>query len=145
MNINFIKIYKNAMTPSCATPGSAGYDLYSCLDDDVVIDAGEIAMINTGIAVEIPEGMFGMVCSRSGLAAKYGISVLNSPGIVDADYRGQLKCILINNSRTRFVVEKEMRIAQLVIAKCNQVTWVESDKITDTKRGAGGIGSTGLK
>jgi dUTP pyrophosphatase len=145
MNINFIKTRKDAITPSRATQGSAGYDLYACIDEDIAINAGEIAVIDTGVAIEIPEEMFGMICPRSGLAAKHGISVLNSPGIIDSDYRGELKCILINSSKTRFTIENKMRIAQLIIAQYNKIIWIESDRIADSERGIGGIGSTGLK
>lgn len=144
MNIKFKKLKDNAKVPQVGTEFSAGSDLRACIENPVTIEPGMVSIIDTGIAVEIPEGFFGMVCPRSGLSAKNGITVLNAPGIVDADYRGEVKCILINHSKTPFVVENDMRIAQLIITPFQKANWIESDDLTDSARGTGKFGSTGI-
>jgi dUTP pyrophosphatase len=103
-----------------------------------------IAIIDTGIALEIPSGFFGMVCSRSGLAAQHGLAVLNSPGIIDSDYRGAIKCILINHSGVPFIIGDGMRIAQLIIVQSHDISWTRTEDIAKSERGTNGIGSTGL-
>lgn len=127
--------------PTKATTGSAGYDLYSV--EELTIEAGCRAMINTGIILEIPEGLEGQIRSRSGLAIKHGISVLNSPGTIDSDYRGEIKVILYNSGKESFLVQPGMRIAQLVFSQYMNCMFVLSDNLTHTERGVGGFGSTG--
>lgn len=144
MNINILKLNDNAFIPEYGTEHSAGCDLRACLTENIVMKPGEIAVINTGIAIQIPEGYFGMVCPRSGLAAKYGITVLNAPGIIDSDYRGELKEILINLSDKDFTIEHGMKVAQLIITPYQKVSWTETKTLNETSRGAGGFGSTGL-
>jgi dUTP pyrophosphatase len=146
MRIEIVRLNRRAEIPTMATPGSAGYDLYSCLDSPEIICAGESRVIGTGVSMALPEGYFGMICPRSGIASKFGITVLNSPGIVDSDYRGEIKCILINFSDKDFIVEDGMRIAQLIIMKYESSSaFQEVEKYTsDTQRGTNGFGSTGL-
>lgn len=144
MEIKYKKILPDVEAPICATEGSAGTDLRACVNCEVILNPGETKIIPTGLAFEIPDGCFGMVCPRSGLAAKYGISILNSPGIIDSDYRGEVKVVLVNHSKTDFVVENGMRIAQLIIVPFQKAEWGEVAELSDTKRADGGFGSTGL-
>ncbi|MDR0744858.1 MAG: dUTP diphosphatase [Holosporales bacterium] len=144
MNINFCKLDKNSEIPSRETNGSAGYDLRACLNENCKLAAGKFEVINTGIAIELPEGFFAMVCSRSGLAAKHGIS-MPSPGIIDSDYRGPIRCILFNYSTQDFIIENGMRIAQLIVCKHEILNWTEVTTLSRTTRGENGFGSTGLK
>ncbi|SBO30401.1 Deoxyuridine 5'-triphosphate nucleotidohydrolase [Anaplasma phagocytophilum] len=130
--------------PSYATPQSAGLDLYAALSEEVVIRSGERCLIRTGVAIELPDGYEAQVRSRSGLAAKAGVIVLNSPGTIDADYRGEIAVILANFGASDYVVKHGDRIAQLVIAPVMRISWEESSNITETQRGAGGFGSTGV-
>ncbi|MFY9590046.1 dUTP diphosphatase [Rickettsia endosymbiont of Halotydeus destructor] len=131
------------LLPSYATEHSAGMDLFAANIEPVTIKAGEISLVPTGIAIALPTSYEAQIRPRSGLAAKYGITVANSPGTIDADYRGEIKVILINLSKQDFVIERGMRIAQMVIAKYEQISWEESDFLEETTRGAGGFGSTG--
>lgn len=147
MKIDIIKLNENAVTPIRATEESAGFDLYSCIDNDIVIDKNETKLIGTGISIVIPSGHFGMMCPRSGLAAKFGITLLNAPGIIDSDYRGEIKCILTNLSDKQFIVSSKMRIAQLIIMKYeNNAKLIDGNECdaNATSRGCGGFGSTGL-
>ena len=131
--------------PAYATPQSAGVDLRANLEEPVVLKPLERAMIPTGLYIALPAGYEAQVRPRSGLAAKHGITVLNSPGTVDADYRGELKTILVNLSQEPFEIVPGERIAQMVIARHEQVEWEQVDELDDTERGAGGFGSTGKK
>lgn len=127
------------------TPGSSGVDLYAANVEPILLNSmGTVALIPTGLTIELPVGFEAQVRSRSGLAAKNGISVLNSPGTVDSDYRGEIKVILINNSNNRFKIERGMRIAQLVVQRVPSVVYVDVDSLSDTDRGTGGFGSTGV-
>jgi dUTP pyrophosphatase len=130
--------------PAYATQGAAGMDLVAAVDADVELQPGARALVPTGIAVELPEGVEAQVRPRSGLAAKNGITVLNAPGTIDSDYRGEVKVILINLGQEPFRVTRGMRIAQMVVARHERVELVESKALTETTRGAGGYGSTGL-
>ena len=130
-------------SPSYATPLSAGMDLKADLGEPVVLRPLERAMIPTGIYIALPEGYEAQVRPRSGLAAKKGISVLNSPGTVDADYRGEVRVILVNLSNEPFTVMPGERIAQMVIARHEAVQWEQAEVLDDTLRGEGGFGSTG--
>lgn len=129
--------------PQYETPLSAGMDVRANLDEPVVLKPLARALIPTGLFVELPAGYEMQVRPRSGLAAKYGLTVLNAPGTVDADYRGEVKVILANLSNEEFVVNDGERIAQLVVARHEQVEWESAEELSDTSRGAGGFGSTG--
>jgi dUTP pyrophosphatase len=141
-----IKIINNSghALPAYETPGSAGMDLRANLSTPVVLRPLERAIIPTGLSIELPIGYEAQVRPRSGLAAKKGITVLNSPGTVDADYRGDIGVILINLSNEAFTVENGERIAQLVIAKHERAEWQQAEALTETSRGEGGFGSTGV-
>jgi len=146
MNSIAIKKLDNAAhlaLPHYATAQSAGMDLSAAIDTPVIIKAGEVAIIPTGIAIALRPGMEAQIRPRSGLAAKHGITVLNSPGTIDADYRGEIKAILINHSKEDFTITQGMRIAQMVIAKYEHVTLDEVNSLDDTQRGEKGFGSTG--
>ena len=129
--------------PAYATPLSAGVDLKANLEQPVVLQPLGRALIPTGLFIALPAGYEAQVRPRSGLALKHGITVLNSPGTVDADYRGELKCLLINLSDEPFTIEPGERIAQMVVARHEQVEWEPVDALDETERGAGGFGSTG--
>jgi dUTP pyrophosphatase len=131
--------------PAYSTAAAAGLDLRANLDQPVLLRSLERAMVPTGLFMEIPVGCEAQVRPRSGLAAKNGLTVLNSPGTIDADYRGEVKVILVNLSKDDFTINDGERIAQLVIAKHEQAEWVEVDELIETDRGAGGFGHTGTK
>ncbi len=130
--------------PSYKTSGAAGADVCAFLDSPVVIGCGERAMIPTGLCFEIPEGYEIQVRPRSGLAAKNGVTVLNTPGTIDSDYRGEVKVILVNLGNEPFTVNNGDRIAQLVAAPVTQGVFVQAETLSDTSRGEGGFGSTGV-
>ena len=132
--------------PAYETPGSAGMDLRAAVPEDapVTLASGARAMIPTGLAIALPQGFEAQVRPRSGLAAKHGLTCLNSPGTVDADYRGELKVILINHGDEAFTVRRGERIAQMVIAAVTQARLILTDDLDVTERGAGGFGSTGI-
>ena len=130
--------------PHYQTEHSAGVDLYAALDEDMVIGPGRWKLVPTGIAVAIPEGFEGQVRPRSGLALKHGIGMLNSPGTIDADYRGEIGVILFNFSDTPFAVHRGDRIAQMVISKQERARFEEVETLSSTARGAGGFGHTGV-
>ena len=143
MILRIVNQSNNAL-PAYETINSAGMDLRAYLPDgELVIKPMQRALVPTGLFMEIPVGYEGQVRPRSGLAIKSGITVLNSPGTIDADYRGEVKVILINLSENDFVIKSGDRIAQLVIAKCEQMEVVEVQTLTETERGAGGFGHTG--
>lgn len=144
MIVRVIHKSKHAL-PHYQTPGSAGMDLNAELNEPIVLKSLERALIPTGLFIELPLGFEAQVRPRSGLAYKHGVTVLNSPGTIDADYRGEIKVLLVNLSATDFVVNDGERIAQLVIAKHENVEWVKADVLDETSRGAGGYGSTGVK
>ena len=129
--------------PAYETAQSAGMDLAAAIDAPLSLAPGERAMVPTGLAIALPAGFEAQVRPRSGLAAKNGVTVLNTPGTVDADYRGEVKVILINLGQETFKIERGMRIAQMVIAPVTQARFAEVDSLTETARGAGGFGSTG--
>jgi dUTP pyrophosphatase len=131
--------------PSYATAGSAGMDLTAALEEAIEIGAGERALIPTGLSIALPEGFEAQIRPRSGLAVKHGITVLNTPGTIDADYRGEIKVILINHGQAAFTVERGMRIAQMVVERFEHVKWDVVSTLDDTERGEGGFGSTGTK
>ena len=133
----------NNPTPSYETSLSAGMDLRAYVEGPITLSPGERKLIKTGLHIELPEGYEAQVRPRSGLAFKKGITVLNSPGTIDADYRGDVGVILINHSNEEFAVNSGDRIAQLVISKFEKVDWETSDEINSTSRGDSGFGSTG--
>ncbi len=132
-------------TPAYATEKSAGMDLKANLQEPVVLGPLERTLVPTGLFIALPDGTEAQVRPRSGLAAKHGISVLNSPGTIDADYRGEIKVILVNLSNEAFTINPGERIAQLVVARHEQVAWDEVEVLDETERGEGGFGSTGRK
>jgi len=131
--------------PEYATVAAAGLDLRANIDAPITINSLERALVKTGIFMELPVGFEAQVRPRSGLAYKKGITVLNSPGTIDADYRGEVGVILVNLSNQPFVIEDGERIAQLVVAKHEQISWTPVDTLEESDRGAGGFGSTGKK
>ena len=131
--------------PAYATPGSAGLDLLAAISDDISLAPRSRALMPSGLAIALPEGYEAQVRPRSGLALKNGVTVLNSPGTIDADYRGEIGVILINHGDAPFVVTRGMRIAQLIVAPVTQLSWVETTELPTTTRGTGGYGSTGMK
>ena len=142
-----IKIVNNSQhdSPEYATSQSAGLDLRANLTESITLKPLARTLVKTGLFIELPEGHEAQVRPRSGLAYKKGITVLNSPGTIDADYRGEIGVILVNFSEEEFVIENGERVAQLVIAKHEQAEWVEVENLDETDRGAGGFGSTGVK
>lgn len=134
-------IHEDAKMPYRANEGDAGLDIFSI--EEKTIQTGESAMIRTGIQMELPKGTEAQIRPRSGLAAKHAVTVLNSPGTIDEGYRGELKVILINHGKEAFTVEKEMRIAQMVIAPVFKVKLEQTANLTGTERGEGGFGSSG--
>ena len=131
--------------PAYATEGSAGMDLLAAIPADIVLQPGARLLIPNGISIELPRGFEAQVRPRSGLAANHGLTVLNTPGTVDSDYRGELKTVLINLGDVPFTIARGMRIAQMVVARHERVEWAERSELTQTARGAGGHGSTGLR
>ena len=131
--------------PNYETTASAGMDLRANLETPITLKSLERAIVKTGLFIELPIGFEAQVRPRSGLAAKNGITVLNAPGTIDADYRGEIGVILVNLSNKDFTIENGERIAQLIIAKHERTQWVEVQELTETARGEGGFGSTGLK
>ena len=135
------KLSPDAKIPQAAREGDAAYDLYSAVDYE--LRPGERYAVPTGIAIEVPDGYEGQVRPRSGLAAKEGVTVLNTPGTIDSGYRGEVKTIMINLGDRPFKITKGMRISQLAIRPVPEVEFIEVDKLSDTERGEGGFGSTG--
>lgn len=144
MKLNVVNRSKHDL-PQYATTHAAGLDLKANLDAPLVLAPLERQLVPTGLFIELPVGYEAQIRPRSGLAFKNGITVLNSPGTIDADYRGELKVLLVNLSNTPFTINDGERIAQLVVARHEQVQWAPVSELTDTARGAGGFGSTGTK
>tara|TARA_R110002051_G_scaffold296516_1_gene362628 strand:- start:450 stop:884 length:435 start_codon:yes stop_codon:yes gene_type:complete len=144
MNIKIINTSKHPL-PHYETLASAGMDLRASITDAIILKPLERAIVPTGLFIELPVGYEAQVRPRSGLAAKKGVTVLNAPGTVDADYRGEIGVILVNLSNEPFSIENGERIAQLVIAKHERAEWTVVEELTETERGAGGFGSTGVK
>ena len=144
MQVKVINQSKHPL-PNYETEASAGMDVRANLTEPIILKPLERALVKTGLFIEIPVGFECQVRPRSGLALKKGITVLNSPGTIDADYRGEVGVILINLSAEEFIVEDGERIAQLVFAKVEQAKWEQTALLTETERGVGGFGSTGVK
>jgi len=144
LQVDVINKSKHAL-PSYQTTHAAGMDLRANLEAPVTLKPLQRALIPTGLYIALPEGHEAQIRPRSGLAYKHGISIVNSPGTIDADYRGEIKVLLVNLSEQAFVVEDGERIAQMVVARYERIAWQEAAELTDTARGAGGYGSTGTK
>ncbi|EON78583.1 Deoxyuridine 5'-triphosphate nucleotidohydrolase [Lunatimonas lonarensis] len=142
MDVRIVNHSKHPL-PSYQTIESAGMDLRANTDEDITLNPMERKLIGTGLHIELPVGFEAQIRPRSGLAYKFGITVLNSPGTVDSDYRGELKVLLVNLSEQTVTLKDGERIAQLVVARHEKITWMEADSLTDTERGQGGYGSTG--
>lgn len=142
MKIKIVNKSKHSL-PEYATPFSAGMDLRANIDEPIILKSLERKLIPTGLFIELPTGYEAQIRPRSGLAIKKGITVLNSPGTIDADYRGEICVILINLSAEDFVINDGERICQMVIAAHEQANWIEVDELSETDRGAGGFGHTG--
>jgi dUTP pyrophosphatase len=140
-----VKILREGVTlPKYQTDHSAGLDLCACIDKDIILMPGERVLVPTGISIELPDGYEAQVRPRSGLAINHGVTVLNSPGTIDPDYRGEVKVILINLGKEPFVIKNGMRIAQMVISKFERVEVEVVEELSQTRRGEGGFGSTGV-
>jgi len=144
MKIQIKLLKQNAILPEYKSELASGFDISSCIESDVVIMPQSFALISTGIAFALPNGFEAQVRSRSGLALKNGVFVLNSPGTIDNDYRGEISVILANFSSNPFTVTHGMRIAQVVITKYHQFAFEICNELSETKRGGGGFGSTGV-
>tara|TARA_B110000014_G_C19881019_1_gene456000 strand:+ start:212 stop:661 length:450 start_codon:yes stop_codon:yes gene_type:complete len=136
---------KNLDLPKYETPGSAGMDLCAAIQREITLEKNQYKLIPTGLIIDLPIGFEAQIRPRSGLALKYGITVLNSPGTIDSDYRGEIGVILINNGKEKFIIKNGMRIAQMIISKFTQVSLIEEKNLTKTERGNKGFGSTGTK
>lgn len=143
MNIKIINRSKNAL-PAYETLHAAGMDLRADLDSPVVLKPMQRQLVPTGLYIELPEGYEAQIRPRSGLAFKHGIGIVNSPGTIDADYRGEIKVLLINFSDAEFEVNSGDRIAQMIVSRHEKVNWQEADSLNETSRGAGGYGHTGI-
>lgn len=145
MKVRIKKLNERAVIPTYGSAGSAGGDLYSAEENDITVAPRQTAFIGTGLAVEIPQGLVGLVYARSGLACKKGLAPANKVGVIDSDYRGEIKVALYNHGKEPQTVAKGERIAQLVIAPFVFAEYEETDDLSDTARGEGGFGSTGRK
>lgn len=144
VSVGIKALHHGAQLPRYGSAESAGADLSACLDEPMTIEAGCWALVPTGLAISLPPGFEAQVRARSGLALKFGIGVLNGPGTIDSDYRGEVGIILINHGPEPFVVNDGDRIAQLVIARCEQAHFAFSLELDESERGSGGFGSTGV-
>ncbi|MEL6278604.1 MAG: dUTP diphosphatase [Pseudomonadota bacterium] len=146
LEIPLMQLPHAVAAPLYASAGAAGADLYAALPegDPITLDPSGFTAVPTGVAIALPDGWEGQVRPRSGLARRHGVTTLNAPGTVDWDYRGEIQVVLINHGHTPFLVERGMRIAQLVICPVARATWIETASLDETQRGADGFGSTGL-
>ena len=144
MEVKIKKLNPKANLPVYQTEHAAAMDVQACLEEPMTLQPLERAMIPTGLAFEIPEGYEMQVRARSGLSIKHGITMVNGVGTIDADYRGELNILVINLGQEPFVIEPEMRVAQLLITKYDKVVWTVTEDLSETARGAGGFGSTGF-
>ena len=135
--------FSDILIPNYATSGSAGMDIRAAVKDELILEPNSIALVPTNLALEIPQGFEIQVRPRSGLAANHGIGILNSPGTIDSDYRGEIKVIMINHSTEKFIIKRGDRIAQLVVSKVYNANLVESQNLNHSHRGKGGFGHTG--
>ncbi len=144
MKIAITKLHSNAIVPEYQTDGAAGMDLHACITEPITMASMERKMIPTGIAIAVPKGYEAQIRARSGMSIKHGMTMVNGVGTVDSDYRGEVGVLMINLGQESFVIEPNMRVAQMVIAKYERAGWQEVDSLDETDRGAGGFGSTGI-
>ena len=144
INVKITKLKENAIIPTYGSDYAAGADLYACIDDNIVIKKGETVFVPTGLSMEIPEGLAGLIYARSGLACKKGLAPANKVGVVDSDYRGEIIVALHNHSKENYELQNGERIAQMVFTPYYMGIFKE-EKLSSTKRGSGGFGSTGKK
>ncbi len=144
IDIKIRKLIPDAQLPMQMTAHSAGYDLFSSNNEDIILKSGNVQLVPTGIAISIPKGYEVQIRPRSGLAIKHQIGVLNSPGTIDADYRGEIKIILFNFGKDDFLIKPKTRVAQMVVSKHEVVNFVITDELDETDRGKGGFGHTSL-
>ena len=142
IEVKIQKIDKSAKLPHRMSTHAAGYDLYSCHQQNIILKKGEVKLVPTGIAISLPAGYEAQIRPRSGLAIKHGIGVLNAPGTIDADYRGEIKIILFNYGKEDFIITPGTRVAQMIIAKHEIVDFAVTEKLDETTRGSGGFGHT---
>ena len=145
MVLRLKKVRPGAQLPQRQTAGSAGFDLCACISEPVVLEPGDSALFPTGLAAEIPQGHVGLIFTRSGLGVKHGVAVSNGVGVIDSDYRGELKTAIHNHGSRPQVIEPGERIAQLVLVPYLTAQFLETDTLSDTQRGTGGFGSTGTR
>ena len=145
IKVEITRCRSGACLPRYMTEAAAGMDLYARLDSDVILPPGERVMVATGIAIALPLGYEAQIRPRSGLAAKHGVTLLNTPGTIDADYRGEISVILINHGSDEFVVKDGERVAQMIIAPVSRCRWNLVESLDETSRGSGGFGHTGVK
>lgn len=143
MEISVKKLHSNAILPTYGSAEAAGADLYACLEEPVTVQPGEIAWIPTGIALEVPRGCAGLVYARSSMGVKRGLAPANKVGVIDSDYRGEIRVVLLNHSKSPQIVEPGERVAQFLITPVLTPVYAEVDALSDTDRGNGGFGSTG--
>ena len=143
MKIQITRLKQEATLPQYQTTGAAAMDLHACVEESLELGPLERAIVPSGFAIALPQGYEAQIRARSGMVAKHGVSVANGPGPFDSDYRGEVGVILVNLSNQPFVIEPDMRIAQMVIAKYESAEWQEVDALDETQRGKGGYGSTG--
>ena len=143
--VKYIKLDPRAITPSYGTPFAAGADLYACMGEDVSIKAGETKLFHTGIAMQIPDGLVGLIYARSGIATKRGLAPANKVGVIDSDYRGEIMVSIHNHSSETQTIADGERIAQIVLTPYITAEFTLSDSLNSTDRGSGGFGSTGEK
>ena len=145
IRINRISSSTNDVSlPAYATGGSAGMDIFSAVDRPMPVQPGETVLVPTGFSIELPQGFEAQIRPRSGLAIKHSIGIMNAPGTIDSDYRGEVKVVLTNFGKNEFIINRGDRIAQMIISRYERVEWELSDSLNDTERGAGGFGSTGI-
>lgn len=146
LNVSIVQLphAKGMPLPAYATEGSSGLDLLAAVEQDAILPPGERLLVTCGITIALPAGFEAQVRPRSGLALKNGITVLNTPGTIDSDYRGEIKVILINLGKESFAITRGMRIAQLVVAPVARIAWQQVETLEETQRAAGGFGSTGV-
>ncbi len=145
VNVEIKKLHHDSVVPAYKTEHAAGMDLSACLESSLRLVAGQRALVATGIAIALPHGYEAQVRPRSGLALKHGIALVNSPGTIDADYRGEIKVVLINLGEADFEIHHGDRIAQLVVAPVSRVEWQQVTELNTTSRNAGGFGHTGVQ
>ena len=141
--ISVKRLHPQAQLPTYGTPEAAGADLYACLEESLVVEPGETVFVPTGLALEVPRGCAGLVYARSGLACKQGLAPANKVGVIDSDYRGEIRVVLHNHGKTPQTISHGQRIAQLIITPVLTPAYEEAEELTDTGRGSGGFGSTG--